>query len=452
MPRHPPGWYQKALLILAVHGGGTVTTPGVRDRIDALGVLTEEELEPNDRESGRPKWWQALRNSQTPMRRKGELDPLHDGSKRWHITPVGTDRLIRLLMQEDADTKSLIQSWGLQPNEVLLAAQALQAQFEPEHSEAGPANPPVDASPDTSTADEPDKHTAPATDSAPPISPRTLDWLEAQTLWPRNQLEALIASIEGECPQLILAGPPGTGKTHVARCVAEYLVSQHPERRSRTVQFHPSYGYEEFMFGLRPVSQGGAITFEVTPGVVPQFIDEIGDRAGPHILLIDEINRANLPKVFGELMYLFEYRDEAIDLQYRRDFRLPKSLRFIGTMNTADRSIRSIDTALRRRFDIWECMPNRTILERYYALGTGRVNDVANLLSGFETLNAKLSKEPGLSRHHTIGHTFLMKDHMTRRILSQIWRQKIYPLIEEYFFDQPSAMEAFTFDDFWPST
>src|SRR5262249_42889100 len=148
------------------------------------------------------------------------------------------------------------------------------------------------------------------------------------------------------------------------------------------------------------------------------------------VLVIDEMNRANLPKVFGELLFLLEYRDKPIDLQYSMGFRMPKKLLLIGTMNTADRSIRSIDVALRRRFDVFECAPNSEILSRYYM---SRLNDVPDLVTGFEALNEALRAR--LDRHHTIGHTFFMVDPMTPARLRHIWEHKIGPLIEEYFFD-----------------
>ena len=115
-------------------------------------------------------------------------------------------------------------------------------------------------------------------------------------------------------------------------------------------------------------------------------------------------------------------------------------------MNTADRSIRSIDIALRRRFDVFECAPDRGILERYYQ---DRPNEVAHLFDGFDALNAEL--EQRLDRHHTIGQTFFMRsEDMTAGWLRQVWTRKLAPLIEEYFFDQPDVVAQFTPQTFWP--
>jgi 5-methylcytosine-specific restriction enzyme B len=157
------------------------------------------------------------------------------------------------------------------------------------------------------------------------------------------------------------------------------------------------------------------------------------------------MNRANLPRVFGELLFLLEYRERAIDLPYTKDFRLPTHFKLIGTMNTADRSTRGIDVALRRRFDFIECPPDTRILERFFET---RTNGVESLFQGFQALNDELTRQ--LDRHHTVGHTFFMLDPMTPDVLMGVWRRKILPLIEDYFFDQPEVVSGFDPARFWP--
>jgi 5-methylcytosine-specific restriction protein B len=275
----------------------------------------------------------------------------------------------------------------------------------------------------------------------------TREWLLSRTLWPEADLDAIIETLEGPAPQVVLAGPPGTGKTWVAKQLVTYLTQGRPNCQ-RLVQFHPSYGYEDFLEGLRPVADKGAMTFEPVNGIVLDIVKEIGNRKTPFYLIIDEMNRANLARVFGELMYLFEYRDEAMSLRYTPEFELPRTLRFIGTMNTADRSIRSIDIALRRRFEVFECPPSLPILAAYYD-EPGHLNEVDSLFSGFEQLNQKLTDR--IDRHHAIGHTFFMAPTMTVNRLTGIWTRKVRPLLEEYFFDQAEIVaEEFKPESFWP--
>jgi 5-methylcytosine-specific restriction enzyme B len=278
-----------------------------------------------------------------------------------------------------------------------------------------------------------------------PIVELTLDWLEAETLWPRDALEEVLDAVRDETPQVLLAGPPGTGKTWVAERMARYLTNDKP-LSYRIVQFHPSYGYEEFVEGLRPVVERGAVDFRRVDGVVLDMAKQVADPGDLQVLIIDEMNRANLPRVFGELLYLLEYRDKPADLLYSKNFMLPDELLFIGTMNTADRSTRSIDAAIRRRFEIFECPPSTTILERWFE---HHDNQVPDLYAGFEALNATLTEQ--LGRFYQVGHTFFMRDTLTPLQVKRTWQRQIFPLIEEYFFDQPDLAELFALETFWPS-
>jgi 5-methylcytosine-specific restriction protein B len=287
---------------------------------------------------------------------------------------------------------------------------------------------------------------------APAIAPTqahavTLEELSEATLWEPDDLAEVIETLTSKRPHAILAGPPGTSKTWVARAIVAHLTEGDPGRVV-PIQFHPSYTYEEFVEGLRPVAEDGFVSFKPTQGTIFRAVDRAGATEGSVYLLIDEINRANLSRVFGELMQLLEYRDTPIDLQYSVGFSLPANLGIIATMNTADRSIRSIDVALRRRFEFFECRPSRDILELFYAYGRG-VNTVSDLGDGFDALNAWLTEQ--VDRHHTIGHAYLMADVLDAARLRHIWRRQLLPLIEDFFFDRPDETDHLEPTQFWPS-
>jgi hypothetical protein len=279
-------------------------------------------------------------------------------------------------------------------------------------------------------------------------APYPFSWLLEVTNWDEGELNELVDALRGQPKQVILAGPPGTGKTYLARSIAHYLTGARPGA-FETVQFHPTYGYEEFVEGLRPEVHDQQMRFSVRPGVVRELvarIEEAGDET-PYVLVIDEMNRAHLSRVLGELMYLLEYREASLTLPFsQKEFSLPPNLSFIGTMNTADRSIRSIDIALRRRFEVFECPPDGEILRGFYEKGFGE-SQVPDLIEGFEKLNEDLTSY--LDRHHTIGHTFFMKEALTPTTLRRIWKRQIGPLIEEYFFDQPDVADQFSPEAYW---
>lgn len=258
-----------------------------------------------------------------------------------------------------------------------------------------------------------------------------------------DTLFEIIEALESDQPQVVFAGPPGTGKTHTALAIANHLVGG----RHRVVQFHASYGYEEFVEGLRPVpDEKSGLRFDLHPGVVRRVAKNL-DVTDRYLLVLDEFNRANLPRVLGELLFSLERRNEPVDLLYSEGFTLPPGLLFVATMNTADRSTRSIDAAVRRRFQFFDFAPSASALERYYE---GHPNEVQDLISGFNRLNELLVEL--LDRHHTVGHTFFMDGRgMTPARLRQVWDRRIYPLLEEYLFDMPEELAALNVSQLWPS-
>ncbi|MFI2426229.1 DUF4357 domain-containing protein [Streptomyces sp. NPDC018955] len=241
--------------------------------------------------------------------------------------------------------------------------------------------------------------------------------------------------------QLVLYGPPGTGKTYLALRLAEFLGGG-PEQ-VKLVQFHPSYSYEDFFEGFRPREdpESREVAFRLTAGPLRELADlasREGNRHIPHFLIIDEINRANLAKVFGELYFLLEYRNRSVRLTYSGDdFALPPNLFVIGTMNTADRSIALVDAAMRRRFAFVELSPRTeptSGLLRRWLEREGRDPEPAELL---DALNARID-DPDFR----IGPSYLMKKGVYREGgLERTWRTKILPLLEEHHYGEGVDVE-----------
>jgi hypothetical protein len=249
----------------------------------------------------------------------------------------------------------------------------------------------------------------------------------------RGVLDEIVELLEDK-RQVVLYGPPGTGKTFLAVRLAKAIAEGDPSRVA-IVQFHPATSYEDFFEGLRPkVTDAGQVTYELTDGplvAIAKAAASNPDRR--YVLVIDEINRANLPKVFGELLFLLEYRTESVRTLYRPNepYKLPGNLWFIGTMNTADRSAALIDAAMRRRFHFVPFFPHdgpmKGLLRRWLKDGGGRIG-VAALLDG---VNQELLGLVG--EHLLIGPSHFMKTDLSDRALERIWTYNVFPLIEEQF-------------------
>lgn len=264
----------------------------------------------------------------------------------------------------------------------------------------------------------------------------SLEQCSIETSIEEGVLSRWIRAIERK-GQAILYGPPGTGKTYLAERLAKHLISD-GQGFYEIVQFHPAYAYEDFVQGIRPQARiDGGLHYPVVPGRFMEFCKKASSLKGRCVLIIDEINRANLARVFGELMYLLEYRDGVVPLANGGTFSIPQNVRLIGTMNTADRSIALVDHALRRRFAFLALYPNFDILRKFH---TQTGFQVEGLIETLERLNKDIG-----DRHYEIGVSFLLRDDLQIQI-EDVWRMEIEPYLEEYFFDQPDKVNQFRWD------
>ena len=200
------------------------------------------------------------------------------------------------------------------------------------------------------------------------------------------------------------------------------------------ITFHQSYSYEDFIEGIRATTQNGAISYEVKSGIFKEICERaMRNPAEKFLLAIDEINRGNISKIFGELITLIEdskreeRKFEAILPYSREKFIVPKNLYIVGTMNTADRSIALLDNALRRRFDFEEMVPNCDLIREKCGFEREKVSKIV------EELNVRISVLIG--RDHQIGHSYFLEKINSAEALENVWNRQILPLIQEYFYD-----------------
>jgi 5-methylcytosine-specific restriction protein B len=266
------------------------------------------------------------------------------------------------------------------------------------------------------------------------------DELYVPTSWLRTVEELL-----RDKGQLIFYGPPGTGKTFIARRLAEALTATDDDRW--LVQFHPSTSYEDFFEGFRPVTddERGQLSYTLTEGPLARAARHAAANPGrTHVLIIDEINRANLPRVFGELLFLLEYRDASIHTLYRseRPFRLPSNLLVIGTMNTADRSIAMIDAALRRRFHFVPLFPHEPPLDELLArwgVDHGLDRRWVELLA---MVNRELAEDLG-GPDLQVGPSHFMREDLDAETATRIWNFSVFPYIEDQLFGRPDRIRRY---------
>ena len=245
---------------------------------------------------------------------------------------------------------------------------------------------------------------------------------------------------------VILQGAPGVGKTYAAKRLAYSMMGCKDKERIMMVQFHQSYSYEDFIMGFRPTETG----FTLKTAVFYDFC-KIAEKDSDHdyFFIIDEINRGNLSKIFGELLMLIESDKRGLELKLLytdEKFAVPKNVYIIGTMNTADRSLAMMDYALRRRFaffDMVPCFDNDGFKKYILKLDSAKLK---SLIECVKNLNEVIKKDTSLGEGFCIGHSYFCNlDDTSDQKLADIVDYELIPLLKEYWFDEPSKINDWTF-------
>lgn len=288
-------------------------------------------------------------------------------------------------------------------------------------------------------------------DDAP--APESLEQLADALNLPIAWLEEVIELLT-DSKAMVLYGPPGTGKSFIAQAIAKFVQPRGDLRR--LVQLHPSFGYESFFEGYRPSAGTSGMTLKKVQGPLRRLSSALVNEPDEDgFLILDEMNRGNLPKVFGELYFLLEYRNATVELMYSEAgdaFGLPSRLNLIGTMNTADRSVSVLDQALRRRFSFVPLYPDEPPLAkgprhpgvlRRHLEGQPDFAWVADVL---DRLNQKLVLQLS-DRDVMVGPSHFLKGHLTNALVERRWKYFILPSVQAALgSEDPADVAAFTLE------